>query len=158
MDTNIALLKSDVWEYINAALSNGVGLTVACEGMNIDIKAMSTFLAAKPGTLDVLNGQCVAGFKSIMTMINNSAAELKLSGWKSGHVALREFVTSVNLWEQHCTRDQVTPQIISEAFYTYRTVPEVATVCGMLKTDFWRYVLADYNLKAYLIQAKFITG
>lgn len=158
MDTNIALLPAEAWNYIHASLNNGTGLTVACEGMNISVKAMSEFLAKTPRTLDRLTAECVMGYKSIMTIINNSAADQKLKGWKDGHVALREFVKTVNLWEQHCKQHEITAQNISEAFYTYRLVPEVATVTGYTVEAFYRYILADKNLTAYLIKSKFITG
>jgi hypothetical protein len=154
----IVLLSQEAWDFVHASLRNGTGLSAACEGMNINVQAMSAFLATKPNTLAQCQGECTMGFKALTTIINNHAADQDVSKWRDGHRALKDFVKTVNLWEQHCKRAEVEPQRISEAFYTYRYPQEVATVVGMTMPEFWTYVLGNVNLKTYLIESKFITG
>jgi hypothetical protein len=155
---SIVLLDDDAWKFIDASLANGTGLTLACEGMNISVKDMSEFLREKPNSMAKRQAQVTMGYKALVTIINNHAAEAKVSKWRDGHRGLQDFVKSLNLWEQHCKREDFTPQKVSEAFYIYRQQKEVATVLGMTQTDFYQTVLGDIDLKNYLIEAGFIQG
>lgn len=141
---------------IFAALQNGLGLTSACQGLNISVEKVSAYVRKNPSFRKKCQDYASQGYQLILSAINENAVKKNLRSWTSNKTLLVDFITKINLWGDECKKKDVTPEIIEIALQKYRYPREVATVCSMEENEFWEMVFQDTNMKEYFMANGYI--
>lgn len=139
-----------------ASMRQGMGFSRTCVNQGIDIQEMSAHLQENPYLMAEVQQQLQLAYKAILALSSQHLAARKLDKWKENNEYMRGFLGTINLWESYCTKDEVNPTVISEAFHIYREPLEVATVTGHTQQELYRYIYQNRSLKNYLLSLKMI--
>lgn len=134
------------------SLQNGIGLSIACELCMMDIKATSEYLRMDKAYYQ----QCITAVKISAKDNLEYAQKLKnekrFNEWHRQQEAIRNFVSTITLWEDYCKRVDLDNLKIMKAAQIYKNMTECATSIGLTSKDFIEMIMDDENLAMYFSQ------
>ena len=130
---------------LKVSIRNGFGFTVSCNNAGIEPKYVSDLMKQDRAFLPKLTIEAKEGASSLLSLINNSLAELKLSEWEQRKAKFRDFITEIHLWESFSEKSGITPEKVIRAFNTV-PIEDVPTVVGMTRVELINYIFEDDGL------------
>lgn len=130
---------------LKISIRNGFGFTISCTNAGLEPKSVSDLVNDDKVFLDELTMEAKKGASMLLSLINNSLAELKLSEWEQRKAKFRDFITEIHLWESFSTKAGITPEKVIRAFNTY-PIEDVPTTVGLTKLELINYVFEDDGL------------
>lgn len=141
-------------ENIHVALRNGIGLGKICFDMDYDVKDLSKFYKKHHDLFNESVNFAHQGYRLLLALANNKAAEKNLSAWNQNLLSLKRFISHVNLWESYAKspgkNEEPDHRTICKAFMIYKYFDEVAVVCGLHRNDLTAYMVDHHTVYEFL--------
>ena len=136
---------------LNAAMQNGVGLTRACHGLNLDIIETSEYIKDNPDFMMELNESGASGYRQILSATNDAAAKKNMPTWMSLKELLDTFISSVTLWGQD-KPEEYTIEVIVEVLIKNKVKQEGLTSLGLPEIDYYKFIEKYPNELIFLVK------
>ena len=140
---------------IYAALCNGLGLTHACKGLQLDPKEVSAYIVDNPTTLHQCKAFITQGYQALLNAINESQNKSRWDKWAKQRDFSQSFIVELALWGDFCSPEEFSFENFTLAIHRYKTLAEVATAMAMSETDLLRRIYDDDKVVQWLIENGF---
>ncbi len=124
----------------------------ACKGLHLSTKEVSEFIISNDNFNLECNKNLIAGYQTILIGLNDSTNKKNWAKWKDGRMYIDHFVSTLNLWESFCKRDEYSFLKVTMAIKHCKTFLETATAIGMSEEEFHSTVYQDEKLVQWLLQ------
>ncbi len=149
----VNLSKEDTNAF-TAALKNGIGLTKACQLIQVTPKVMSEYLLKNKK----YHAECLEAMKYsakvLLVMASEQLTKRNYGAWQGMQGHINGFVTELNFWESWCKKEQVTVENIFNCFNVLNDLDEVSTAMGMTRKELMVFLGANPALKFALMSKK----
>jgi hypothetical protein len=144
-------------EVFLASLRNGFGFTKTCELLGYDVKETSDHLQKNKLVLEECRAAVQMSFKALLAASNQHIAKRQFDRWKANNEYVRNYVTSINLWECFCKKSDISPKKVCEAVFIYKDLDEAATAMGMSKLEINQYIMENAYIGKYISENLFLS-
>ncbi len=136
-----------------AALKNGIGLTKACNLLQIHPKDITEYIQANKEFEKECNTSIKYSAKALLVMSNEHLIKKRFGQWNATKLHLKKFVSELNLWESWCRKDQVNVGNTFNSLMYHENIDEAATSLGMNRKELILYINAHPGLKGAIESA-----
>ncbi len=130
---------------LKVSLRNGFGLTTSCEMCGVEPEYASKFIKSNHSIHGDLLQEMNTGSAMLLSILNNTLAEQKLTEWEQKKFKLRDFIQNLNFWESFCKKSEITPEKVIRAFNIY-PITDTPTVLGMTRKELIDYMFTSDSL------------
>jgi len=127
---------------LNAAMRNGIGLTKACHGMNLDVKDVSKFIEENPTFWIELNQNGSMGYKQLLSAVNDAAARKNIASWVNLRKLLDSFISVAVTWGQNKVSDPTIDYVV-KIMAKHKVKEEGLTALGISEEDYYDIICTD---------------
>lgn len=152
MDSGVKPLSATEQATILAALRNGLGLTNACLGLQLEPKQVSAYIRQDKTFESNCRQQLIIGFQTLVLAMNDASHKKIWDRWRATKDNLNVTIKDLNLWEGLFTPADWSFENFTIAIRSCKTIEEAATAMGFTIQEIWQKIYQDHNLLKWLIQ------
>lgn len=152
----IELSELDI-ETIKAGLRSGHGFTKTASFIMVDVKDLSELYINDKSFKDMCDESVKSHVQAVLSSTQKRLLEKEFEKYVKENAHLSKFITKLTLWEEHSSKDKLTTDIFIKAIHLYIHPDEVATSCGLSRSEMYDYIKSNETLSDYVSRISWIT-